>query len=195
MNTTINQKFNEELLALIGEKEKKEEELCLIDGTQLKDQFVKLKCSHKFNYISILNEIKMQKKYNNLETQKLNPYQIKCPYCRTIHNGILPYYEILFNKKIRGVNWPPSKVLKSNKCQSVLKSGKRKGEQCLKPCINKHCGRHDKIKLAAPGCGVLLKTGKRKGEKCGCKCKKDSEKCGRHFSKKSIKTNVIIYTI
>ena len=52
-----------------------------------------------------------------------------------------------------------------------------------------------KIKLAPPGCGVLLKTGKRKGEKCGCKCKKDSEKCGRHFSKKSIKTNVIIHTI
>ena len=165
MNTTVNQKFNEELLALIGEKEK-EEEVCLIDGTQLKDQFVKLKCSHKFNYISILNEIKMQKKHNHLETQKLNPYQIKCPYCRTIHNGILPYYELIFNKRIRGVNWPPSKVLKSNKCQSVLKSGKRKGEQCLKSCINKHCGRHEKIKLAPPGCMVLLKSGKRKGEKC-----------------------------
>ena len=75
MNTTVNQKFNEELLALIGEKEK-EEEVCLIDGTQLKDQFVKLKCSHKFNYISILNEIKMQKKHNHLETQKLNPYKL-----------------------------------------------------------------------------------------------------------------------
>ena len=73
MNTTINQKFNEELMALIG-KEEKEEEVCLIDGTQLKDQFIELKCSHKFNYISILNEIKVQRKYNNLETQKLNPY-------------------------------------------------------------------------------------------------------------------------
>jgi hypothetical protein len=51
------------------------------------------------------------------------------------------------------------------------------------------------MKLAPPGCGVLLKSGKRKGEKCGCKCKKDSGKCGRHFSKKSIKTNVILYTI
>ena len=155
----INQKFNAELMALIGKEEKKEEEVCLIDGTQLKDQFIELKCSHKFNYISILNEIKMQRKYNNLETQKLNPYQIKCPYCRIIHNGILPYYETLFNAKIRGVNWPPSKVLKSKKCQCVLKSGKRKGE------------------------------------KCGCKCKKDSGKCGRHFSKKSIKTNVILSTI
>jgi len=189
----MNQKFNEELMALIGAEEK-EAEVCLIDGTPLKDQFIELKCSHKFNYTSILNEIKIQRKYNNLETQKLNPYQIKCPYCRLVHDGILPYYETLFNAKIHGVNWPPSKVLKSKKCQSILKSGKRKGELCLKQCINKHCGRHAKIKLN-PICGVLLKSGKRKGEKCGCKCKKDSEKCGRHFSKKSIKTNVILHTI
>jgi hypothetical protein len=194
MNTIINQKFNEELMALIG-KEEKEEEVCLIDGTHLKDQFIELKCSHKFNYISILNEIKMQRKYNNLETQKINPYQIKCPYCRMIHNGILPYYETLFHERLRGVNWPPSKVLKSKKCQSILKSGKRKGELCSKSCINKHCGRHQKIKLVHPGCSVILKSGKRKGKICGCKCKKDSEKCGRHFSKKSIKTNVIIHTI
>ena len=70
MNTTINQKFNEELMALIG-KEEKEEEVCLIDGTQLKDQFIELKCSHKFNYISILNEIKIQRKYNNLRNSKI----------------------------------------------------------------------------------------------------------------------------
>jgi len=192
----VNQKFNEELMALIGKEETKEE-VCLIDGTQLKDQCIELKCSHKFNYISILNEIKIQRKYNNLETQKLHPYQIKCPYCRLIHDGILPYKETLFNKKIRGVNWPPSKVLKSKICQSILKSGKRKGEMCAKPCLNKYCGRHEKTttKPAPPGCGVLLKSGKRKGEKCGCKCKKDSDKCGRHFSKKSIKTNVILYTI
>ena len=183
MNTIINQNFNGELMALIGKEEKKEE-VCLIDGTQLKDQFIELKCSHKFNYISILNEIKIQRKYNNLETQKLNPYQIKCPYCRIIHNGILPYYQTLFNAKIRGVNWPPSKVLKTKNCQSILKSGKRKGEKCSKLCINEYCPRHTKIKLAPSPlvCKVLLKSGKRKGEKCGCKCKKDSEKCGRHFS-------------
>ena len=185
MNVIVNQKFNEELMALIDEEEEKEEEeICLIDGTQLKDQFIELKCSHKFNYLSILNEVKIQRKYNNLETQKLNPYQIKCPYCRIIHNGILPYYKTIFNTKIHGVNWPPSKVLKSKKCQSILKSGKRKGETCSKPCINKYCGGHEKIKSLSPCCNVILKSGKRKGEKCGCKCKKDSEKCGRHFSKK-----------
>ena len=56
------------------------------------------------------------------------------------------------------------KVLKSKKCQSILKSGKRKGELCSKSCINKHCGRHQKIKLVHPGCSVILKSGKRKGK-------------------------------
>jgi len=188
MNVTINQKFNEELIALIG-KEEEEDNVCLIDGTLLQGHFVELKCFHKFNYLSILNEIRIQRKHNCLEIQKLNPYQVKCPYCRSIHNGILPYYQTLFNVKLRGVNWPPSKVLKTKKCQSVLKSGKRKGEKCSKLCLNKHCPRHAKMKLVPTPlvCKVLLKSGKRKGEQCGCKCKKDSEKCGRHISKNSIK--------
>ena len=41
MNAIINQKFNAELMALIGKEEKKGEPLCLIDGTQLKDQFIR----------------------------------------------------------------------------------------------------------------------------------------------------------
>jgi len=186
MDLTINQKFNQELMTLIN-KQEEFDNVCLIDGTPLHEDCIELKCSHKFNYISILNEIKIQKKYNHLETQKLHSYQIKCPYCRIIHNGILPYYEKLFIEKIRGVNWPPSKVLKSKKCVSILKSGKRKGEQCSKMCIRKHCPRHAKMKPSLPICNILLKSGKRKGEVCGCKCKKENDKCGRHISKKSIK--------
>jgi hypothetical protein len=75
MDPTINQKFNEEMMQLIN-KEETDDELCLIDGTPLTEQFVELKCSHKFNYLSIFNEIFSQKKYNNLETQKLHQYQI-----------------------------------------------------------------------------------------------------------------------
>lgn len=164
------------------------EEVCLIDGTPIKEPFIELKCSHKFNYLSILNEISVQKKYNNLETQKLHPFQIKCPYCRTIHNGILPYYQTLFAEKIKGINWPPSKVFKPNKCEGVLKSGKRKGEKCSKSCINKYCTIHSKMNLVSYNvCNSLLKSGGRKGEQCGCKCKKNLEKCGRHISKNSIK--------
>jgi hypothetical protein len=194
MNIVINQKFNEELMELIGKSEDNEN-VCLIDGTKLNSQSIELKCSHKFNYISLLNEIRIQRQHNHLETQKINQYQIKCPYCRSIHNGILPYYQILYGKKIRGVNWPPSKVLKTKKCQSILKSGKRKGEQCSKLCNGKYCSMHTKFHqkcTTISTCNIILKSGKRKGEKCGCKCKKDSDKCGRHIPKKSIKTNIIL---
>jgi len=185
MDPTINQKFNEEMMQLLN-KDETEDEVCLIDGMPLTEQFVELKCAHKFNYLSIFNEIFAQKKYNNLETQKLHQYQIKCPYCRNIHNGVLSYQPTLSAEKIRGVNWPPSRVLKSNKCEGVFKSGKRKGEKCSKSCINKYCTMHSKISSISY-CISLLKSGKRKGEKCGCKCKKNSEKCGRHIPKNSIK--------
>ena len=75
--------------------------------------------------------------------QKLSHYQIKCPYCRTIHNGVLPYRDNLYQNKLRGINWPPSKVLKTKKCTAIIKSGKRKGEPCNKWCVGKFCSRHE----------------------------------------------------
>jgi|UniRef100_A0A6C0C6S3 hypothetical protein len=192
----LNQKFNDALMALISIDEENDE-VCLIDGSKLSENSIELKCTHKFNYLSILNEINIQRKHNHLETQKISHYQIKCPYCRTVHNGILPYNETLFSEKINGVNWPPSKVLKTKKCQSIMKSGKRKGEECSKSCIGQYCSRHTKLQLKWSTnqlCNTILKNGAKKGEKCDCKCKKNSDKCGRHILKKSIKTN-IIYSI
>ena len=64
--------------------------------------------------------------------------------CRHVHKGVLPYKEDLYPLKQTGVNWPPSKVLKSNHCQAVLKSGKRKGELCGKLCLEDYCPMHFK---------------------------------------------------
>ena len=109
-----------------------------------------------------------------------------------MHSGILPYKSELFEKKIKGVNWPPSKVLKFKSCIALLKSGKRKGEMCGKPCIDKFCNRHNKIKKISenikivPTCIAIIKSGKRKGLVCGCKSKKNTYFCGRHIQKKTI---------
>lgn len=189
-----NQKFTQELLNLINEEDSDDDdECCLIDGQPLQIQnHMELQCSHKFNYLSIFNELKIQRKYNNLEVQKLNSYQIKCPYCRNIHNGILPYNKDIVCDKIRGINWPPSKVLKIKKCKAILKSGKRKGELCAKPCIYDYCKMHKKtnskklktIQIDNKNiCKTILKSGTRKGKLCGCKCKKNSNYCGRHIKK------------
>ena len=69
--------------------------VCLISSMPLDDAFICLPCNHKFNYINIYNEIiKQKQKFSNLETCKLKINQIKCPYCRTIHNNLLPYYKL-----------------------------------------------------------------------------------------------------
>lgn len=204
-----NQKFNDELMNLISmDCDSDDDDVCLIDGMELEDDYITLSCKHKFNYLSLLHEIISQKQKNYLETQYIGSYEIKCPYCRHVHKGVLPYKEDLYPLKKTGVNWPPSKVLKSNHCQAVLKSGKRKGELCGKLCLEDYCPMHFKaiqkqkekaqkfIKWTAETlanckeentigtnvilCNAIIKSGKRKGQLCGCKCKPGKSKCGRH---------------
>jgi len=208
MNQVMSNNFNVELMKLLEEDD--DDDVCLIDGTPLDDHCVELVCKHKFNYLSLLQEVKVQKKYNNLEVQKLSSYQIKCPYCRKINNGVLPYIESLCKTKMRGINWPASKVLKTKKCCAIIKSGKRKGEICGKLCAGKLCPRHAKLaekaktkakanvnvnkkikNVSGKTCIAVIKSGKRKGEICGCKCKNNENMCGRHISKKKVLNTII----
>ena len=56
---TENFNFNEELLNINEDMDSNE--TCLIDGTPLDNNHIALKCSHKFNYYNIFNEVKCQK--------------------------------------------------------------------------------------------------------------------------------------
>tara|TARA_Y100000996_G_C22533991_1_gene647635 strand:- start:909 stop:1553 length:645 start_codon:yes stop_codon:yes gene_type:complete len=212
MNVLINQDFNIELMKLLEDDDEDDENVCLIDGLPLDNTCIELTCKHKFNYLSLLQEIKVQKKYNNLEVQKLNSYQIKCPYCRRLHNGVLPYRENIYTAKLKGINWPPSKVLKTKYCTAIIKSGKRKGQPCNKLCVGLYCPRHQKLAEKAKEkaktkasiqinkkisksnfktCIAIIKSGKRKGEICGCKCKNNQNMCGRHISKKKVLNTIV----
>jgi len=83
--------------------------LCLISKLPLTDNFVKLVCGHKFNYIPLYNDIVNHKlKFNNMEATQghLRSNQIRCPYCRKVQNGLLPYYDNIPGvKKIDKVNY------------------------------------------------------------------------------------------
>lgn len=82
--------------------------LCLITNQPLVENFIKMECGHKFNYLPLFNDIKNHKqKFNGMEgsSSKLNMNQIRCPYCRKIQIGILPYYEDMELGKIAGVNY------------------------------------------------------------------------------------------
>tara|TARA_X000000368_G_scaffold404912_1_gene381485 strand:+ start:603 stop:1565 length:963 start_codon:yes stop_codon:yes gene_type:complete len=118
---------------------------CLISNEPLlHNTKITLLCKHSFNYEPLFKEIKIQKtRFNNLETQRLKTYQIKCPYCRTTQNGILPYKTGY--SKIDYVNWPEKYAYKPYKCGYIFLSGKKKGHSCNRPCSEKHCKQHIRI--------------------------------------------------
>jgi len=90
------------------EKTEDDKNMCLITNQPLIDKYVTLICGHKFNYIPIYNDIaNHKKKFNIMECSSgiLNTNEIRCPYCRTKQQGVLPYYKELGLKKINGVNY------------------------------------------------------------------------------------------
>ena len=174
----------------------KEENICLISKMPLENNPVTLYCKHSFNYSAILNEVRKQKPplcSSHLETQKLSNQQIKCPYCRTIQNGLLPYKEGY--EKINYVNWPLNYQYLPNKCSYIFISGKRYNQPCGKKCLKNYCLNHARImerrkkkvakkcaqKIMTPlinkiiteksnneTCTYIYKKGKNKGYTCSC---------------------------
>ena len=83
--------------------------ICLISKEKLHPNHITLSCNHKFNYIPIYKEVLYQKTKSNpiYEVTKLQPYQIKCPYCRTITNKLLPfipYPSVRLSKSIHSID-------------------------------------------------------------------------------------------
>ena len=146
--TKIN--FYESMFDLLCSDNNTDDNCCLISQEPLEEKYITLNCNHSFNYSSIFFEICNQKNNKSiLEVQHLKKYEIKCPYCRTVQSGILPYHPKF--PKISQVNWPQKQSFIKNPnmfvvlCKSIIKSGKRKGLQCnCKVKSNGFCGRHNK---------------------------------------------------
>ncbi len=143
---SVDDTFNFNLLLAKALSDEKDEDntVCLISNELLEKDHIKLDCSHCFNYGPLYNEIVIQKtKMNPLETQKIDKYSIKCPYCRYTQKGILPIRDGY--KLIKCVNYPSEYVIKTNKCSYVFLSGKRKNQICNKSCHETYCTQHAKI--------------------------------------------------
>lgn len=202
----INSLFFSKLYSSISTENSNEtneiEKKCLISNESLIDGYITLECKHTFNYEELYHEITRQKtSVNKMEIQRLKPNQIKCPYCRYIQTGLLPYYKNY--PKIINVNHPVKFQMCSNKCAYTFKSGKRKEQQCSKPCHYTYCvGCEKKIEKqkarqktkgtkkntnhivsgnTSLKCPHILQTGKRKGEPCN-RMAKYGGKCGFHKS-------------
>jgi hypothetical protein len=151
--------------------------LCLISRQKLENSFINLPCNHSFNYIPLYNEIIQQKNtHSTYKRKNLSISQIKCPYCRTIHNSLIPYIPMQDVEQIRGINHPSTYCMKYKDCSWKLLSGKKKGNPCNKNAFptefGDFCVTHfnymekKKTQLSLPKCIALLKSGKRKGEPC-----------------------------
>jgi hypothetical protein len=95
----------------------KEPILCLISNMPLTENFVQMKCGHKFNYIPLYNDIlNHKKKFNIMEHQSLKNIEIRCPYCRKVQQELLPYHKYPGVKEVHGVNYFDPTVVLKNQC-------------------------------------------------------------------------------
>ena len=138
--------------------------VCLITEEPLTDLSVNLTCGHAFNYIPLYKEVCLQKSVKNiLEISRISFNEIKCPYCRKIQQGLLPFQESIEKicPKVYGVNSLTS-VVKTPKepklvtptltilCPQLLKTGANKGTPCGKSVYSNTaglCTRHYNLSL------------------------------------------------
>jgi hypothetical protein len=168
----------------------KEINYCLISKEKLHPNHITLICNHKFNYIPIYKEVIYQKNRINTiyEVTKLSSYQIKCPYCRTITNNLLPYIPYPSVKLIKNVNSPEYDCMNATKCSHIMKQSdanitckknalyyeeenvlfcpshyKKYKEKCI---IKDKSGSKDKPSVNTQKCAAILKSGKNIGKPC-----------------------------
>ena len=176
--------FNNELMKMLQEaceETNQNEDTCLISGEPLNQNCIKLECKHKFNYKFIYNEVHKQKTQPwHSEINKVKNFQLKCPYCRNIQTGILPFRENY--PKVRYVNWPPSLMMLPDNCSYIFSSGKRKNQECSKKCSGKYCLAHTRIMERREK--KKLEKEKKKLEKQKKKLEKEKKKLEKKKNKK-----------
>lgn len=87
------------------------ENYCLITNEKLTENFVELKCGHKFNYLPIYKDlINYKHKFMSMDHKNHLTYnQIRCPYCRNKQEGLLPYIEMAGVTLMHGINFVDEK--------------------------------------------------------------------------------------
>ena len=108
-----------------------DEDACLLTGEALGMNHIALKCGHAFNYAPLFNELRREKtRHNPKEIQRVQTNQIKCPYCRQVHNGLLPFVPTITTERLRGVNAPDKYTMTLCACEWKMKNGSRSGQLC-----------------------------------------------------------------
>ena len=149
------------------------ENICLISKEPLHPNHITLTCNHKFNYIPIYKEVLYQKTKSNTlyEVTKLNPNQLKCPYCRTITNKLLPFIPYPSVKLAKNIHSSDHNCIPATKCSHIIK--KRDGDTYCETKCHKNalyyeaenllfCPTHYKQYVAKNSCIPSLKVKNKK---------------------------------
>ena len=118
--------------------------ICLIDGNKLENNYITLDCGHRFNYISLYNEVFYQKTKKILDNRKLKINEIKCPYCRSVTKKLLPYFKYYEVKDIKGVNLPEEYQISSHVCQYINKNNIKCNNNACITNFGIFCNKHFK---------------------------------------------------
>lgn len=107
---------------------------CLVTGEPLEPNHVTLDCGHKFNYLAMYNELKMLRTWAGrpYDTNYVTKSEIRCPYCRKVTKGVLPYVPTTVPELTRGLNSPQSQSIGKCTCEHILSRRERKGQPCGK---------------------------------------------------------------
>ena len=102
------------------DENKENSKLCLITGEKIIDPHVTMKCGHTFNYVPLYKDLINQKtKFQILDTDKLGLQVVRCPYCRSKQDSLLPFYDLPEVKKIHGINWLDEESMKNTYCKGL----------------------------------------------------------------------------
>ena len=187
------------------------ENTCLITNDPLTSFHVKLTCGHKFNYEPLYQEVIRQKGRLGMHNyyEKIGIHQIKCPYCRTITNQLLPNIGVHpVIKRLNGVNAPASMCMPgiscshNSSCSVTAFYEHNSNPYCLrhynsvvksasKPKKNTNTTTATDAPIVQVQCAAEIQTGKNKGLQCNLNAiNSDSVP---PLCKKHSKCNVVMY--
>jgi hypothetical protein len=123
------------------------ENVCLLSNSKLNKNYIELNCGHKFNYISLINEVcsfKFKSNiYNKSKVDKL--YDTMCPYCRKYTKGLIPFIPSEYNIKIKYVNTPIKYCFKNKNCMYNNYYNNKCDLNAYDSEFGTYCNKHHKV--------------------------------------------------
>ena len=110
------------------------EDVCGLTKEPLENNYITLECGHKFNYDAFYNHLSYSRGSDGIKSSyMLKKRSMECPYCRKRMECILPFLPEKPYTENRKINYGKGKNVSLVLCDSVMKSGKRKGQCCGEP--------------------------------------------------------------